>query len=674
MKLEKVISIICIYTILLSIAVTLGWVFNIEILKTVVAGYVSMKFNAAFCFAITGCTLYLLNTAKGEKTSTVLSIILILLSLASFFQDIFNFNIGIDQMIFTDYESIKKGILNPGRMANITSLCFSLLGLSFLILKSSNKIIGQYILHLISIISFIAIVGYFLNIPKFYQLSFLSAIAFHTAATLFLISISASLLNPTLGITRIFVGKTIGSTITKKLFPRLVISVLFLSFLRIESHRRGLVDVEFGIALFSISFILVGLFLFLPTATSLDKTDAKRIIAEDSLKRINEDLEKIVFERNQELRAIFDSTLVSIIATDLNGVITNFNKGAESQLGYSSTEVIGKMTPALFHLESEVVQRGKELSLELGRQINDCDVFLESAKLGNSETREWTYIKKDGTNYPVQLAGTTLRNENNTIYGVLGIATDISKIKAQSAIIESQNHHLEILNATKDKFFSIVAHDFKSPLNSLKGFSTLLIDYYDSLSKEEIMEMSQELNRSVDNTIKMADNLITWARIQMNQMEYKPQLIQVKEIVSNIFEVYKEVGKSKGINVNCFIDDSLTIIGDKNQIEFIIRNIVNNAIKFTNKDGSVNISVKSLPDGNIEISISDNGIGISDKLIDKLFLIKNNQSRDGTAGEKGTGLGLMLSYEFIKLNGGQIEVESFLGKGTTFKTKFKSSN
>jgi PAS domain S-box-containing protein len=674
MKFKKLISIVSICTIFIGIAVILGWVFEIEILKSVIAGYATMKFNTAFCFIITGCILYLLNNENSRVITTLLSFVLILLSTASFFQDIFNFNIGIDQLIFTDHDSIKKGIPNPGRMANITSLCFSLLGLSFLVIRSANKIIGQYILHMVSLFSFISIIGYVLNVPKFYQLSFLSAMAVHTAATLFLISITGSLLNPTIGITRLFTGKTIGSTITRKLFPRMVIALLILSILRIKAHKLGLVDVEFGIALFATSFILVGLFLIWSTASSLDKTDLKRIAAEDSLRRMNEDLEKIVYQRTQEIQAIFDSPLVSILTTDLNGVITNFNKGAERQLGYSAAEVVGKMTPAPFHLESEVLQRAEELSLELGRQINGFDVFLDSAKLVTSETREWTYIKKDGTKYPVQLAVTALRNENNTIYGLLGIAIDISKIKNQSEIIKSQKNDLEILNATKDKFFSIVAHDLKTPLNSLKGFSTLLIDYYDSLSKEEIMEMSQELNHSVDNTIKMADNLIIWAKVQMNEMDYVPKLIQIKKMLSNILEVYEDVGKNKGVHVDCLIDDSLTIVGDQNQIEFIIRNLVNNAIKFTNKGGFVSVTAKSLPYNEVEIAVSDNGLGISDEMIDKLFSIGKKQGRNGTAGEKGTGLGLMLSYEFVKLNGGHIEVESVLGTGTTFKTRFKSSN
>lgn len=246
------------------------------------------------------------------------------------------------------------------------------------------------------------------------------------------------------------------------------------------------------------------------------------------------------------------------------------------------------------------------------------------------------------------------------------------KLKSQNSIIETQKHDLEVLNNTKDKFFSIVAHDLKSPLNSLKSFSSLLIDHFDNLSKDEILNMSSQLRDSVDNTVKMADNLITWARIQMQDYQFNEEIIKVEDIASNICGVYQEVALKKGINVSCSVEDSLTISGDKNQIEFIIRNLVNNAIKFTHRDGFVSLTAKSLPDGQVQISVSDNGVGISDEFKRTLFSIGKKQSTNGTAGEKGTGLGLMLSYEFSKLNGGQIDIESNLGKGTTFHTKFKS--
>ncbi len=258
------------------------------------------------------------------------------------------------------------------------------------------------------------------------------------------------------------------------------------------------------------------------------------------------------------------------------------------------------------------------------------------------------------------------------------LLTQLSKVNTELTsniqVIAEQSHQLEKLNATKDKFFSIVAHDLKSPLCSLKSFSTLLIDHFDSLDKDDILTMSKQLSDSVDSTIKMADNLITWATVQMGESQFNEETIKVKDITSNIFDVYQKVALEKGINVSFSVDDSLSIIGDKNQIEFVIRNLVNNAIKFTHKNGFVSLTAKSLPDGLVQISVSDSGVGISDEYKRELFSISKKQSINGTDGEKGTGLGLMLSYEFMKLNGGQIDIESSLGKGSTFHIKFKSGH
>ena len=246
------------------------------------------------------------------------------------------------------------------------------------------------------------------------------------------------------------------------------------------------------------------------------------------------------------------------------------------------------------------------------------------------------------------------------------------KLKSQNSIIELQKKDLEALNSSKDKFFSIVAHDLKSPLNALKGFSGLLIDHFDHLNKDEIKTMSQQLQASVDNTIKMADNLIAWARVQMNDHQYNEERIEVKEIVSNIFELYKEAASKKAINIRYSVEDSVAITGDKNQIEFVLRNLLDNAIKFTEKDGVIVLTAKSLPNREVQISVSDNGVGIPDELKSNLFSVGRKQGASGTNGEKGTGLGLMLSYEFVQLNGGQLTVDSSLGEGTEFRARFRS--
>jgi signal transduction histidine kinase len=252
--------------------------------------------------------------------------------------------------------------------------------------------------------------------------------------------------------------------------------------------------------------------------------------------------------------------------------------------------------------------------------------------------------------------------------------TEVNRIlNSQRELIETQRQHLEELNNTKDKFFSIVAHDLRSPLISLKLFSDLLIDQIDSSSMEEIKTMGNNLQSTVDNAIKMTDNLLTWARLQMNDFEVRPEKINLAELVTDICELYKETAEKKGIDLVCSVDKTLSVKGDKNQIAFIIRNLINNALKFTDKGGFVRLTSDSISEAELQISVTDNGTGISENLRENIFHIGKKQSISGTAGETGTGLGLILSNEFIKLNNGSMEVESQPGQGSTFKIRLKKN-
>jgi signal transduction histidine kinase len=247
------------------------------------------------------------------------------------------------------------------------------------------------------------------------------------------------------------------------------------------------------------------------------------------------------------------------------------------------------------------------------------------------------------------------------------------RLNSRKKLIESQNRDLEILNNTKDKFFSIVAHDLKNPLISLDSFSSLLIDNLGDLSKEQISEMGKEIKSSVSNTIKMAENLITWAMIQMKEYQYKPEVVKLESLTSNIFSVYKDVAIQKGVHLGIEVSDGLMVTGDKNQLEFILRNLVSNAVKFTNAGGTVDIKAHASANNEIKISVADSGIGIRAERKSKLFDLGNVNSFNGTAGEKGTGLGLMLCHEFLKLNKAEIEVESELGKGSVFTVIFNKN-
>ncbi|MBI1766974.1 MAG: PAS domain-containing sensor histidine kinase [Bacteroidetes bacterium] len=315
------------------------------------------------------------------------------------------------------------------------------------------------------------------------------------------------------------------------------------------------------------------------------------------------------------------------------------------------------------YTETFVVEEDRQKMLEANKLVDSGTPYDVEFRITSKGEVKWIREKS----FPIKgKSGKAVKNS--------GVCTDITHLKFQEFELKTQKRHLETLNDTKDKFFSIVAHDLKSPLNSLKAFTTMLIDHTDHFSKEEIIQTSRQAQLAVDNTIKMADNLITWARLQMNDYETLPEKIYFTEVVATLLPVYKRIAEKKGIILTWSFEDTLTLFADKNHVQFIIRNLINNAIKFTQKAGAIKLNAVSLANGYIQISVSDNGVGISDDMKEKIFSTGKNQSLNGTAGEKGTGLGLMLCYEFIKLNGGMIDVESQLGQGSIFNVQLKSDS
>jgi signal transduction histidine kinase len=246
-------------------------------------------------------------------------------------------------------------------------------------------------------------------------------------------------------------------------------------------------------------------------------------------------------------------------------------------------------------------------------------------------------------------------------------------LKEKNNTIEAQKAELSDLNQTKDKFFSIVAHDLRSPLFSLKTFSELLNDQIDELSKEEILMMGKQLHLSVDNTIKMVDNLIQWANLQMKRYEFNPSTIPLSELLRELCNLYKTIGREKEIRLVCTVPDDVVVFGDKNQLELIFRNLINNALKFTNPGGEVQLHAKFIGNEQVKITVSDTGIGIRTDDISELFAPSRKKSEPGTKGEKGTGMGLMLVKEFISINNGSISVESECGKGSIFTVILKGN-
>lgn len=239
--------------------------------------------------------------------------------------------------------------------------------------------------------------------------------------------------------------------------------------------------------------------------------------------------------------------------------------------------------------------------------------------------------------------------------------------------ISDQNKKLELLNATKDKFFSIVAHDLKGPLNSLSSFSDLLSKYTEALTIDEIKAVSHDLHKAVRNTFHLAENLLTWARAQMNGLNYSPKPLMINEIILQNLELLETAAHNKNIKIETDLTDDLVAYADEDHIKFVIRNFLTNAIKFTPPRNGV-IHVSSYYDiDNVVVEVRDNGIGMNENQIKNIFNIDCKCTTDGTAGEKGTGLGLLLCKEFINQNGGSIYVQSTYGKGSVFGIRLFAS-
>lgn len=224
---------------------------------------------------------------------------------------------------------------------------------------------------------------------------------------------------------------------------------------------------------------------------------------------------------------------------------------------------------------------------------------------------------------------------------------------------------LRELIATKDKFFSIIAHDLKSPFNSLIGFSEMLIEKSNSLSETELTNMYRHIYNTSTTTFNLLENLLEWSRSQSGLIVLTLENHKINDIVNECISILASTAKKKGINILVEVEDKDMVYADKDTINTVIRNLISNAIKYTQKDGTITITSVNLKD-RVQISISDTGIGISLENMEKIFMIEHTISTLGTDNEKGTGLGLMLCKDFIEKHNGKIWVESEVEKGSVF--------
>ncbi|HEY5122370.1 MAG TPA: HAMP domain-containing sensor histidine kinase [Ignavibacteria bacterium] len=242
---------------------------------------------------------------------------------------------------------------------------------------------------------------------------------------------------------------------------------------------------------------------------------------------------------------------------------------------------------------------------------------------------------------------------------------DITELKRAEQEIKIKNEELIKLNAEKDKFFSIIAHDLRGPFTGFLGLTDLLKTDIHSMSNEEIQDTANRMYRSARSLFRLLTNLLEWSIAQRGLTTFNPDKLSFKEIAKDSLQLFYDVAMNKGIDIKETIPEDIFVIADKSMLNTIIRNFVSNAVKFTRKGGRILISAKIL-ENKVEISIKDTGIGMNGDLIKNLFRIDMKIGRKGTDDEPSTGLGLLLCKEYIEKHTGKITIKSEEGKGSEF--------
>jgi signal transduction histidine kinase len=241
------------------------------------------------------------------------------------------------------------------------------------------------------------------------------------------------------------------------------------------------------------------------------------------------------------------------------------------------------------------------------------------------------------------------------------LANDVLALK--NAEIEEQAQQLRNLNITKDKLFSIISHDLRSPLASLRGLIDILD--MDGLSREDFKLTFRKLGRNLESVQDDLDNLLLWAQSQLKGLQSDPVSLRVHPIIDEKIRLFNEIAHQKEITINNEIDRDLLIVADRNHMALVMRNLLANAIKFSRHGGLISIRERNVGE-NVEISVTDTGVGMSTAEVDQLFSADTHFTKPGTNREKGVGIGLLLTKEFVEKNGGSIWATSELGKGSTF--------
>ncbi|SMP53536.1 PAS domain S-box-containing protein [Desulfonatronum zhilinae] len=354
-------------------------------------------------------------------------------------------------------------------------------------------------------------------------------------------------------------------------------------------------------------------------------------------------------ESEDRYRRIVDTAKEGIWVLDGDFKTTFVNQRMADMLGCTPEEVLGNPRDVFMFAED----------------IADHETRMQRRTMGTSESYERRFRRKDGTTLWTLVSGTPLLDAQGRIVGSFGMFADISTRKAVEEELRRTSEALRKALAEKDMFFSIIAHDLRSPMTGLLAFVRQFSEDVRAFSLEHLRELAPRIKQSAEDLFSLLDNLLEWATMQRGVSKFEPEPQEMEDLISTNIELARPTADQKDIALHRVVVPGLRVHADRHMLNTMLRNLIANAIKFTNPGG--NVTVSAVQDGDsVQIRVQDDGIGMDQETVVKIFAIDQKTTRAGTRGERSTGLGLILCKEFAEKHGGRIEVESQPGKGSTF--------
>lgn len=614
----------CIAVVLLGIYVlTLDRIFQLQIATTHQLGHLPLATDTAFCFILIGFALIFHTFSKKVIFRFVERICLVVIIITAILS--FLFKLGIADLIDVYFG-----------MSPHTAICFIFLCIAFSGIELDNKMyrsIIQFLLNLVTFISFVVIVGHLFAVPELHQLAYFPSMAVYTAIGFCLLSIAAALINPNIGLISIFTGNHIGNVMARRIFWEMLISVLVIGYIHILDHRYGWFKDEVGSALLTVLLALAGLLVIWETSSALNKSANNLKFAEENFK------------------LAFNSAPYALVLSDRQGKIMMVNHQTEYLYGYTRHELVGQSVKM-------VIPPKMHTAYEINR-----DRFFENGqvvRLTDNEEEEMLALNKNGKEFPIELILIPVQTEKGPVS--MASIIDITERKTFEKIIKSQVAELQMKNQELEQFNYIASHDLQEPLRTVSNYINLLEEDYPEQINGEIHEHLSVMSAAVARMSMLVRSLLDFGRLgRKRKLVLTDTATLIKHVTADLDSLIKT---SKAIIT--VETDMPVLYAYETELRLLFQNLISNSVKFRKADVAPEVRVGcDKTNGYYEFYVSDNGIGIDPAYRERIFHIFQRLHREDEF--EGHGIGLANCRKIADMHGGKIWVESEKDKGSTFK-------